>query len=69
MPPYVAEMPLASVETAELFLLTTCGAGNFVGVMAAERLILPALRTEDRPHFALRSSRIGFADRGSILLH
>jgi len=32
-------MPLASVETAELFLLTTCGAGNFVGVRAAKKLI------------------------------
>ncbi len=44
-------------------------ARSFVGVMAAQRLILPDRMSEDRPHFALRASPSAFLDRGSILLH
>ena len=101
MPPYVAEMPLAGLTTAELFLLTTLRlfgalqrgetgetvgilqaslpsrtlrgllryARSFVGIMAAQKLILPDRMPEDRPHFALRASPNAFLDRGSILLH
>ena len=44
-------------------------ARSFVGVMAAEKLILPDRMVEVRPHFALRASPSAFLDRGSILLH
>ena len=44
-------------------------ARSFVGVMAAEKLILPDRIAEERPHFALRASPSAFLDRGSILLH
>ena len=44
-------------------------ARSFVGVMAAEKLILPDRMPDDRPHFALRVSAGAFLDRGSILLH
>ena len=44
-------------------------ARSFVGVMAAQRLILPDRMAEDRPHFALRANIGAFLGRGSILLH
>ena len=44
-------------------------ARSFVGVMAAQRLILPDRRADDQAHFALRVSAGAFSDRGTILLH
>lgn len=44
-------------------------ARSFVGVMVAQKLILPDRMPEDRPHFALRVGAAAFLDRGSILLH
>lgn len=44
-------------------------ARSFVGVMAAQKLILPDRTAEEPPHIALRASPGAFLDRGSILLH
>jgi hypothetical protein len=44
-------------------------ARNFVGVMAAEKLILPDRMPDGKPQLALRIGAGAFLERGSILLH
>jgi hypothetical protein len=44
-------------------------ARSLVGVMAAQRLILPDRMAVELPHFTLRTSPGTFLDGGSILLH
>jgi hypothetical protein len=44
-------------------------ASSFVGVMAAQRLILPVRVKDAGPHFALRANARAFLENGSIILH